>query len=342
LKSALTTLRRRWKLLFFLLGGLPALVGVGCHLLQTLGLSSSRPSFSHARHVLEKKMACEDCHADYETSDKAGMPILETCQPCHEGKDAQKPVGKRVQDFVRDGQPVWSQATKLSDEVVFSHQLHHQKGVACGECHHGIEKSTAVGSRLALSMQDCMDCHARKTASNDCATCHKVIRKELPPQSHRLSWLQLHGQSVRGGRQERALCSLCHADSQCAGCHRETPPANHTNFWRQRGHGVAVRIDRDTCRTCHTVDYCDRCHREVQPRSHLASFGAPLDRHCLTCHSPLRSEQCFVCHKSTPDHLLAAPKPSWHTPAMNCRQCHGAGQPLPHVDNGDNCNGCHR
>ena len=49
----------------------------------------------------------------------------------------------------------------------------------------------------------------------------------------------------------------------------------------------------------------------------------------------------MVCHKDTRSHALAAPKPAWHTPAMNCRQCHGVSQPLPHVDKGDNCNLCH-
>jgi hypothetical protein len=29
-------------------------------------------------------------------------------------------------------------------------------------------------------------------------------------------------------------------------------------------------------------------------------------------------------------------------PSMNCRLCHGAGVPLPHVDNGSDCNSCHR
>ena len=34
--------------------------------------------------------------------------------------------------------------------------------------------------------------------------------------------------------------------------------------------------------------------------------------------------------------------PPGHTPAMNCRQCHGRGVPLLHVDNGTECITCHR
>mgnify|MGYP003581543783 CR=1 FL=1 len=38
-----------------------------------------------------------------------------------------------------------------------------------------------------------------------------------------------------------------------------------------------------------------------------------------------------------------APKPAVppHNAAMDCRACHGVSAPLPHVDNGDDCNTCH-
>jgi hypothetical protein len=62
----------------------------------------------------------------------------------------------------------------------------------------------------------------------------------------------------------------------------------------------------------------------------------------MGCHQPLGNESCAVCHKGTPSHALATPKPPGHNPAMNCRMCHGNGQPLPHFDNGDDCNSCHQ
>ena len=60
-------------------------------------------------------------------------------------------------------------------------------------------------------------------------------------------------------------CSLCHTESTCAACHQDTPPDNHNNFWRLRGHGVQARVDRDSCATCHRTDFCDRCHFETRP-----------------------------------------------------------------------------
>ena len=97
-----------------------------------------------------------------------------------------------------------------------------------------------------------------------------------------------------------------------------------------------------TCMTCHDADSCRRCHEELRPQSHAGMWGEPLDRHCLSCHEPLRSSSCGVCHSGTPSHEEATPLPPDHNPGMNCRMCHGNGQPLPHVDNGQTCTSCHR
>jgi hypothetical protein len=112
-------------------------------------------------------------------------------------------------------------------------------------------------------------------------------------------------------------------------------------MWRLRSHGVVASMDRDNCATCHTPDSCERCHAESVPLSHRGSFGAPMDTHCLSCHVPLKNESCFVCHKNTNSHLDASPKPADHSPALDCRSCHGVTESLPHVDNGDDCNVCH-
>jgi hypothetical protein len=39
---------------------------------------------------------------------------------------------------------------------------------------------------------------------------------------------------------------------------------------------------------------------------------------------------------------MATPLPPDHNAGMNCRMCHGNGQPLPHVDNGQQCTSCHQ
>jgi hypothetical protein len=137
-------------------------------------------------------------------------------------------------------------------------------------------------------------------------------------------------------------CSLCHTDASCASCHQDEPPGNHTGQWRHRGHTMAASMDREHCAVCHQGDFCDRCHQETAPRNHRGTWGSTRNTHCLTCHFPLKtSEGCTLCHKDIPSHRKGAAKPGWHNAGMNCRQCHGAGVELPHVDKGDDCNACH-
>jgi hypothetical protein len=121
-------------------------------------------------------------------------------------------------------------------------------------------------------------------------------------------------------------------------------PRDHTNQWRRFGHGISASLDRDRCEACHRPDSCTACHSTVEPASHTGNFGSPRNTHCLGCHEPLRNEGCVACHSGTPSHALAKPKPPDHNAAMNCRQCHipgGVQPPMPHVDNGSNCNSCH-
>jgi hypothetical protein len=326
----------------FVLASLCLLLILGCSLLERAG-GAFRPWFSHRFHVEEKKLDCEDCHSGAKTEALAGMPLPDTCAPCHGEIDLKKPEERRATAFYPGGNLAWKNVTRLSPEVTFSHQIHAEKNVPCGDCHRGIEKSEHVDPSLNVGKWACMDCHARMNASNECSSCHQTIRREVAPESHRLNWEVRHGQRSQESKEWQRLCQLCHTKDSCAHCHNEVKPRNHTEFWRIQGHGAIGAIDRDKCRTCHQTDYCVQCHQETPPRSHLGAWGAPRDIHCLSCHTPLQSsENCVLCHRATPSHSEASPKPPDHNAAMNCRQCHGVGQSLPHVDNGSDCNSCHR
>ncbi|MBI4564687.1 MAG: cytochrome c3 family protein [Planctomycetes bacterium] len=318
-----------------------------CGLLKFLGLEKEpeRP-FSHLKHGKEQDLECQSCHTKAAKGAEAGMPVsLKKCMLCHEGIDEKQPPERKLAALYPGEKPAWSEVTKLPDEVIFSHKVHLDKKVGCAECHRGIEESASITEAVRVRKEACMGCHAERQASNECSTCHTAIRKERSPQSHGLSWKETHGKVVRLGMEDppENRCSLCHTESTCTSCHRDEPPKNHTHFWRIQGHAVAVGVDRSSCATCHRTDFCDRCHQDTQPRTHTAAWGSPRNYHCLSCHTPLRSEGCALCHKSTPSHALAAPKPDWHTEGMNCRQCHvpGGSGPMPHPDKGDNCNACH-
>lgn len=293
--------------------------------------------FSHALHV-EVGLDCADCHGE----DGAPLPPeLDTCLMCHEDIDPDKPVelhAATVMAAIRP-RPAWS------DDVLFGHQDHLDAGLDCASCHGGIAEATRLPDpALVQTMADCTACHEQQgLVTANCQTCHSELSAEVPPANHRANWTRMHGPVFRNSSGATVDdCAMCHTDTSCSSCHLSEAPANHTNTFRQRTHGVSASIDREGCDTCHQQASCMSCHESTRPQSHRAGFGGKQSGHCLSCHFPVTNQSCGVCHQSTPSHLMAAPKPADHSPAMNCRQCHGVDQPLPHVDNGSNCNLCHK
>jgi hypothetical protein len=330
-------------------GVLVLLTLAGCILVDAL-VQSERPfTFSHRVHVEGEGLDCGDCHASWEDSDDPGMPSAPQCALCHADLDAEKPPALQVASLFEGTVFRATRAGRQDDEILFSHQSHATRGLECAACHAEVandDGELAVrGAELRLSMDDCLACHAASVGPgpSDCAACHTDIRVGVAPPSHRANWTRYHGTLVRGRLDSRAeQCSLCHQQSECTTCHQIEQPVSHNNYWRRRGHGLTASMDRESCQTCHDPDSCNRCHEETTPLSHTGSWGEPRDRHCLACHEPLRSSSCGVCHEATPSHDLATPLPPDHLPGMNCRMCHGNGQPLPHVDNGQQCTSCHR
>lgn len=316
----------------------------GCAVLDALGMRDQPLAFSHARHEKEG-FTCTDCHVAEADGRRRGYPKPTQCALCHDDIDADKPPERHVSTLFVDGRFQAAGATWLSEEVKFSHATHLKAGAECEQCHKGMSKNERVDSDAAIGMDTCMACHAAAGVDPACSTCHTVINRSTPPANHAELWRQLHGKVVRGGLPgPENDCSMCHADQTCTRCHQDEKPVSHNMFWRESMHGFVAAMDRESCATCHKEDSCTSCHADTKPQSHVGAWGAPLDVHCLNCHVPVKDESCSVCHKGTPSHLEAPPKPDVppHSPAMNCRSCHGVTAPLPHVDNGDDCNSCHQ
>ncbi len=327
-----------------------AITCAGCVLLDRLtSREEVRYAFSHELHVQKERLDCVSCHESADVSDNPGMPSLDTCSACHATIDAGKPPDARVESLFDSNGYKARHAARLDGEKIFSHKAHVAKNQGCNACHADIESNRRITADTTISMNRCMDCHAERRVANACETCHTQVRSDWKPHTHDHNWKQMHGQVVRAGSNASAdSCTLCHQESLCIACHREEPPQSHNNFFRTRGHGVAAMMDRQNCAVCHEPDSCESCHSEVLPITHRGLWGAPKDTHCLSCHFPIASEGCIVCHKDTSSHLLATPLPinpplpiPPHNPGMNCRQCHGISAPLPHVDKGDECTLCH-
>lgn len=311
---------------------------IGCSIVGSSRKGPDLPSFNHRVHIAEG-ITCQFCHKIAGGGAAPKMPEKDLCQVCH----AEGPRQAEVETFF-ENYTLLRKAEGFSDEVKFSHAVHEESIKDCATCHVGIRESERPGPDPRQSMSECVACHEQLKLPSDCSACHAEIDRDWEPDDHKQIWMKRHGKIARartGGTLQN--CALCHTEDTCIDCHAVETPDSHTEFFRMRAHGLTASMDRQNCAACHRNDFCNRCHFETEPLSHLTNphFGSPRNDHCLNCHYPLRSENCSVCHLGTPSHSQAPPKPSWHSPAMDCRSCHVPGVQLSHADGGQDCNLCH-
>lgn len=319
------------------------LVATAC---WSLAGGRTEPSFPHRVHVVDNDLACTFCHGAVRSADEPGMPPPELCAPCHDRFDGDKPPERRVGAFYSERSRYRTVAVSgRTAEVRFSHRSHVTTAkLECARCHGDVAQQEGVPLDPLASKSSCMDCHARHGMANACSDCHTTIDAAWRPPTHAAGWLRAHGVCAMGTR-ERSVdrCELCHQEgASCSACHHQMAPEDHDQTFRVRTHGLQASIDRSRCALCHTQDSCQQCHEMTRPRSHRGGFGFTQQRHCVGCHLPLGDTGCAVCHPAAPSHDLATPLPADHTPAMNCRACHGNGTALPHPDGGHSCTACHR
>jgi hypothetical protein len=290
--------------------------------------------FPHFAHV-SKMINCRVCHEGIESAeagDTLHIPGNASCQRsgCHE-----KPHDPRPCDSCH-GQPYVRQGAALThDALGFSHRAHLSRTRGeCVACHSPVaQDSDHIRPPMAL----CLGCHEHRDqmASNRCETCHKDLRGEhVAPSDHLVhdgDWLREHG--ARAG-EARELCSTCHAERFCLGCHGvgtvallpekmhfedTTAPGVHRAGFMSR-HPLEAATQPGLCLTCHTSDTCERCHtregvtavspadkgRSPHPPGWLGLPGQPNDHGpaawrdpsaCATCHSGGGEALCIGCHR---------------------------------------------
>lgn len=305
--------------------------------------------FSHKIHT-EKGVNCKACHISADKDNMAGMPKEDNCILCHATVYDGKPVEKIY--TLNQWQAARGAALDIFDDVKFSHKEHINYGKKCSDCHKDIAKSEVVASEHISNANTCVQCHSQWLNQTLCGKCHIKTRINTPPEDHKRSdFMLVHGQRlndkpfdnwIEGTGRHSHLCFQCHNQDHCIKCHNEIAPKDHTNEWRLIGHGVSAGINRKKCETCHKVDFCFRCHEKARPRSHVANWGATRSRHCASCHEPLDSNNCIVCHKSTHSHDEAPNAPLFVRKDWPCRLCHYTIVPLDHFDNGEDCENCHK
>lgn len=143
----------------------------------SMGKDISQPiNYNHKKHIEEAGLSCIDCHQYVEEASVAGLPNKEVCMGCHEEALTENPEEAKLIEIANsDNQLIWERVYKMPPDVYFSHRRHVGFAkIECEKCHGKMEEMTAPPKKptVNLSMENCMDCHEKTKADNDCLACH--------------------------------------------------------------------------------------------------------------------------------------------------------------------------
>lgn len=241
--------------------------------------------FSHARHQEPVRGNCMRCHGGIAGGDAAIRPTLGSCVGCHEHRDRfeVRDCAACHVDLPEDLRPPES------------HMIHPDPFLA------------SHGAAAASAGDLCGGCHKESF----CASCHGVTTPALPTTlafddpfeagMHRAGFRARHAEASRA---EPGLCSTCHTEQSCRGCHDrelvsapsgETRRTPHPPGWvgvTSNEHGRAARRDPAACASCHGgagEALCVGCHRVGGVGGNPHPPGWSSDRSerqlpCRACH----------------------------------------------------------
>jgi hypothetical protein len=137
-----------------------------------IGVAQPIP-FSHRVHVGVKTIQCQYCHPYVGRSIHPGLPPVEKCLHCHNYIIARHPQILKEHRYYNTGTPTpWKKANYLSEHVLFNHQRHIRKEVACKECHGAVETMDRIRGKF-FYMQFCINCHEERKVNLGCwLACH--------------------------------------------------------------------------------------------------------------------------------------------------------------------------
>ena len=129
--------------------------------------------FSHRVHAGVKNIQCRYCHPYVDYSNHPGIPPVEKCLHCHNYIIANHPQIRKEHRYYNTRTPTpWKKANYLAEHVLFNHQRHIRKNLACKECHGPVEQMDRIRGRY-FYMQFCINCHEERNANLGCwLACH--------------------------------------------------------------------------------------------------------------------------------------------------------------------------
>jgi len=165
--------------------GRPILVIAGCMIL-VLGflfffyaspaarIEPEQPiAFSHRLHAGHKAIDCRFCHPYADRSIDPGLPPVEKCLYCHNYIIANHPEIRKEHDYYNSATPTpWRKVYYLPEHVLFNHQRHIKRDVACEECHGEVKQMDRLKG-MRFKMGFCIQCHRARNVNLGCwLACH--------------------------------------------------------------------------------------------------------------------------------------------------------------------------
>ena len=96
--------------------------------------------FSHNVHTGVKQIQCQYCHPYVAYSNFPGIPPVEKCLHCHNYIIKKHPqIQKEHKYFNTQTSTPWVKVNYVAEHVLFNHQRHINKKIACLECHGKVE-----------------------------------------------------------------------------------------------------------------------------------------------------------------------------------------------------------
>ncbi len=131
-------------------------------------------AYSHKTH-LSFGLKCKDCHENKDPGEFMGIPATAKCMACHQSIKKESPQIAKLAEFHEAKRTVpWKRVYLLPGFVFFSHKTHLEGGAECKTCHGEVAQRDRLFKEAGIAMGDCMDCHRRNKASNDCTVCHEA------------------------------------------------------------------------------------------------------------------------------------------------------------------------
>ncbi len=130
-------------------------------------------AFSHRLHAGHKAIDCYYCHPYVERSNHPGLPPVEKCLHCHQYIIANHPEIRKEHNYFDNRIPTpWKKVYYLAEHVVFNHQRHIKREVACEKCHGEVKQMDRLKNQR-FKMGFCVQCHRENKANLDCwLACH--------------------------------------------------------------------------------------------------------------------------------------------------------------------------